>query len=312
LKNLITDVEGIKVGNAGDDKAKSGVTVILPDAPVTAAVDVRGGAPGTRETDALDPSCMVEQIHALVLSGGSAYGLDAASGAMDWLRKKQRGFQIGEALVPVVPSAILFDLLNGGDKNWDTPPYRTLAETACNNAARDFVLGNSGAGLGAEAGKRKGGLGSASDVCDNGAIVGALVAVNPFGNVTIPASDVFWAWPYEKNNEFGGRGPYHGPLPVPDDVQFNLAVGTNTTIGVIATDMTLTRGQAQRVAIMAHDGFARAINPVHTPFDGDSVFVISTGKKSMVNPVVDVTQLGMNAARTMARAIARGVYEAEG
>lgn len=311
MKNLITDVEGIKVGNADDDTVKSGVTVILPDAPVIAAVDVRGGGPGTRETDALDPSCMVEHIHALVLSGGSAYGLDAASGAMDWLRSKKRGFQIGEALVPVVPSAILFDLLNGGDKNWDTPPYRALAETACNNAARDFNLGNAGAGLGAEAGKRKGGLGSASDVCDNGAIIGALVAVNSFGNVTMPESDVFWVWPYEKNNEFGGRGPYTGSVPVPDDVQFNLPVGTNTTLGVIATDMTLTRGQAQRIAIMAHDGFARAINPVHTPYDGDTIFVISTGKKPMLDPVVDVTQLGMNAACTMARAIARGVYEAE-
>ena len=311
LKNLITDVPGIKVGNAGDDKVISGVTVVLPDEPVIAAVDVRGGGPGTRETDALDPSCLVEQIHAVVLSGGSAYGLDAASGTMDWLRARGRGFELGDQIIPIVPSAILFDLLNGGNKNWDVPPYRQLAFDAADCASVDFGLGNVGAGLGATAGPLKGGLGSASELCDNGAIVGALVAVNPFGNVTMGDSGVLWAHAFEKNGEYGSTGPYDGPFPVPDNVSYEMLTGTNTTIGVIATDMELTRGQAQRVAIMAHDGYARAIAPIHTPYDGDTIFVISTAKRQMDNPLVDVAKLGIAAATAMTRAIGRGVYEAE-
>ncbi len=311
-RNLITDVAGIKIGNAEDHDIRTGVTVILPDEPVTAAVDVRGGAPGTRETSALDPTCLVDAIHAVVLSGGSAYGLDAATAAMEWLSKRGRGFTIGDAVIPIVPSAILFDLTNGGDKDWgDSQPYRRLANLAMDAAGEDFSLGSSGAGLGATAGPIKGGLGSASVIDDGGVTVGAVVAVNPFGSVTLPGSPVFWAWPFEQNNEFGGRGSTGAPDKIDMDYSFDIPLASNTTLAVVATDLSLSKAQAQRVAIMAHDGFARAIRPVHTPLDGDTVFVMSTGQKPLLNPVADVARIGMMAADVVARSIARGVYEAD-
>lgn len=311
LNNLITDVEGIKVGNAEDKTIRTGTTVILPDEPVVAAADVRGGGPGTREIDALDPSCMVEHIHAICLSGGSAYGLDAAGGVMEWLAKRKRGFQIADAIVPIVPTAILFDLINGGDKSWQSSPYPTLGQAACEAANDHFPLGNVGAGYGALAGNLKGGLGSASSLCENGATIGALVAVNCFGNTTMGDQAAFFAHYLEQDNEFGGAPSWSGNSPVENHVSFSLPTQTNTTIGVIATDMTLTRAQAQRVAIMAHDGYARAIHPVHTPFDGDTIFVLSTAKKPLTDPIIDITKIGMMAADTMARAIARGVYSAD-
>jgi len=311
-RNLITDVAGIRVGNSEDHDIRSGVTVILPDDPVTAAVDVRGGAPGTRETNALDPTCLVDAIHAIVLSGGSAFGLDAASAATDWLRQRGRGFRVGEAVIPIVPAAILFDLTNGGDKDWgDSQPYRRLAGQALDGAGEEFSLGNFGAGLGATAGPIKGGLGSASVIDDDGLCVGAVVAVNPVGSVTLPGSPVFWAWPFEQNGEFGGLGCAGAPEQIDMDYSFKIPAGSNTTLAVVATDMTLSKVQAGRVAIMAHDGFARAIRPVHTPLDGDTVFVISTGKRPLGDPVADVARVGMLAADVVARAIARGVYEAD-
>ncbi|MGO1119823.1 P1 family peptidase [Rhodovibrionaceae bacterium A322] len=315
--NLITDVAGLKVGQAEDHTARSGVTVILPDEPVQAAVDVRGGGPGTRETDALDPSCLVDGIHALVFSGGSAYGLEAANGVMGWLATRGRGFQLGPATIPIVPSAILFDLLNGGDKPWTQAgftgevPYKALAQQACDNADVRFALGNAGAGLGATAALLKGGLGSAS--MTNGRwTVGALAAVNPAGSVVQPGSDAFWAWALERQGELGEQTPPTKPLGAEDfEFSLDLPPGANTTLAVVATDARLTKGQAQRVAIMAHDGFARAIRPVHTPFDGDSVFVLSTGKVELSDPAMEVARIGMLAADTVARAIARGVYEAD-
>ncbi len=315
--NLITDVAGLRVGQADDPRARSGVTVLLPDHPAVAAVDVRGGGPGTRETDALDPSCLVEGIHGLVFSGGSAYGLEAASGVMSWLAKRGRGFQLGPAVIPIVPSAILFDLLNGGEKPWTeagfegAAPYRLLAEQACDAAATAFALGNAGAGFGATAGALKGGLGSAS--LTNGRwTVGALAAANPAGAVVQPGSDAFWAWPLERAGELGRQDPPTQPLAAAD-FEFNLSLppGTNTTLVAIATDAVLTKAQAQRVAIMAHDGLARAIRPVHTPFDGDSVFVLSTARRALADPALDLARLGALAADCAARAIARGVYEAE-
>ena len=311
-RNLITDVAGIRIGNSEDYDIRSGVTVILPDEPVTAAVDVRGGGPGTRETDALDPRCLVDVIHAIVLSGGSAFGLEAASATTDWLSKKGRGFKLGDAVIPLVPSAILFDMLNGGNKDWgDSQPYRRLAVQALDAASETFDLGNFGAGLGATAGPIKGGLGSASVIDDDGLTVGAVVAVNPFGSVTMPESPVFWAWPFEQNTEFGGQGCQGAPDVIDMNYSFDIPQGTNTTLAVVATDLTLSKAQAGRVAIMAHDGFARAIRPVHTPLDGDTVFVISTGKRPLVDPVADVARAGMLAADAVARAIARGVYEAD-
>ncbi len=311
-RNLITDVAGILIGNAEDHDIRTGVTVILPDAPVLAAVDVRGGAPGTRETDALDPTCLVDAIHAIVLSGGSAFGLDAASAVADWLRKRGRGFRVGDAVIPIVPSAILFDLTNGGDKDWgDSQPYRRLAYDAMDAAGEDFSLGNSGAGLGVTAGPIKGGLGSASVIDASGVTVGAVVAVNPVGSVTMPDSPVFWAWPFEQDGEFGGRGCDGAPVKIDMDYSFKIPQGANTTLAVVATDLALDKAQARRVAIMAHDGFARAIRPVHTPLDGDTVFVISTAKKPLRNPIADVARVGMLAADVVARSIVRGVYEAD-
>ncbi|MGI9504265.1 MAG: P1 family peptidase, partial [Geminicoccaceae bacterium] len=293
-KNLLTDVPGINVGNAEDQDALSGVTVVLPDDRAVAAVDVRGGAPGTRDTEGGDPSCLVDKVDAVVLSGGSAFGLDAAGGAMDWLAKRGRGYSIGPtALVPIIPSAILFDLMNGGNKDWgDEPPYRELGRDACDSAGESFGVGNTGAGLGATVGfaggdQINGGLGSASFViADNGrpaVTVAALAAVNPVGNVLMPGTGVFWAWPFEQDREFGGRRPGSAHVnPALDDC-FPDELAGNTTLIVVATDAALSKGEAKRVAIMAHDGIARAIRPVHTPYDGDTVFVLATGAHDLVD-----------------------------
>lgn len=312
-KNCITDVPGILVGNAGDEMVRSGVTVIRPEEPAVAAVDVRGGGPGTRETEALNPDCLVDFIHAVVLSGGSAYGLESASGVMACLADQKIGFELGGAIIPIVPAAILFDLLNGGDKNWGAhPPYRDLGFEAAANVTDQLTLGNIGAGLGASAGDLKGGLGSASVVYgENSITVGAIAAVNSMGSVTMPGSPVMWAFPYERNNELGGQPVLEMQTPIDPDFGFELPVGTHTTLITIATDAILTKPQARRVAIMAHDGMARAIRPIHSPFDGDTVFVLSTGKKELSDPAVGLARLGMLAADCTARAIARGVFEAE-
>lgn len=320
-KNLLTDVPGILVGSAEDHDVGSGVTVVLPKDRVVAAVDVRGGAPGTRDTDATDPACLVDTIDAVVLSGGSAFGLDAAGGVMSWLAERGRGFPVGEALVPIVPSAILFDLANRADQGWgDTPPYWPLGMKACENAGKDFVLGDTGAGLGATVGAQSighmnGGLGSASFVIEADGrpalTIAALAAVNPVGSVLMPGTDIFWAWPFEQNDEFGGRRPKETAALSGLDDRFPGEIAGNTTLIVVATDATLTKAEAKRVAIMAHDGIARAIRPVHTPYDGDTVFVLSTGDVVLSHPASDLARIGTLAADCTARAIARGVYEAE-
>jgi len=310
-------VPGLKVGQAEDARVRSGVTVLLADAPATAAVDVRGGAPGTRDVEALDPLSAVERADAIVLSGGSAFGLDAPSGVQSWLRARGRGFSVAPGLppVPIVPGAIIFDLANGGDKDWgDVPPYRALGIQAAENAALDFALGNAGAGLGATAGAYKGGLGSASAVTDDGFTVGAIVAVNAVGSPVIPGSDAFWAYPFEQDGEFGGRLPRNFTgidLDLPADMKGARQPGANTTIAIVATDADLTRIELKRIAIMAADGFARSLRPVHTPFDGDLVFALSTGKREISGVRLrEVLRLGSLAADCLARAIARGVYEA--
>lgn len=315
--NLITDVEGIAVGNAEDALLRSGVTVILPDEPAVMAVDVRGGAPGTRDTEALDPSCLIDRFHGLVLSGGSVFGLDAASGVTHWLSRQGRGLAIGPVPVPVVPGAILFDLANGGDKDWpDAPPYRDLGIKACETASRSFGLGNSGAGYGATAGPLKGGLGSASLTTGEGLAVGALFAVNSHGSTVIPETGTFWAWTLEQAGELGGQravdlSAMTDGLALDRDMPGTGGLAQNTTIGVIATNAALTKAQARRVAMMAQDGLARAIRPVHTPFDGDVVFVISTSRRALDGPApAALARIGMMAADCAARAISRGVYEA--
>jgi L-aminopeptidase/D-esterase-like protein len=315
LRNLVTDVPGLAVGNAEDEAARSGVTVVLPEAPATCAIDVRGGGPGTRETDLLDPSCLVERVHGIALAGGSAFGLEAASGVTSWLAERGRGLAIGDAIVPIVPAAILFDLINGGDKNWGgEPPYRNLGRLAAAGAEAEFELGNAGAGLGAVAGSLKGGLGSASLIYreDSREItLGALAAVNSLGSATLGDGPAFWAWPYALDGELGERAVPDPRVPMEiGDHAFNLPVSANTTLAVVATDLPLTKADATRVAIMAQDGLARALRPVHTPFDGDVVFVLSTGEEAERPSAAQIARLGMFAADCVARAIARGVYEA--
>ncbi len=316
-RNLITDVAGLRIGQAEDARVRTGVTVLLADEPARAVCDVRGGAPSTRDTEGLNLVSLVEAVDAITLSGGSAFGNDAPSGVAAFLRARGRGFEIGPGAprVPIVPGAILFDLANGGDKDWgDEPPYRALGRRAAENASLDFALGNAGAGFGATAGIYKGGLGSASAVTDDGFTVGAIVAVNAVGSPLIPGSDVFWAFPFEQNREFGGRR-------LKDDVALDLDLPPdmkgarpmqNTTIAIVATDADVSRVELQRVAIMAADGFARALRPVHTPFDGDIVFAVSTAKRTLtgIRPR-EVMRLGSIAADCLARAIARGVYEAK-
>jgi D-aminopeptidase len=311
LRNLVTDVPGLRVGHAGDAKLGSGATAIVFDAPVVASVDVRGGGPGTRETALLDPAQTVEGIDAIVLSGGSAFGLDAASGVQAYMREQGRGFRIRDALVPIIPAAIMFDLLNGGDKNWGRyPPYRELGYEAAKIAAIDLALGSFGAGLGATTANLKGGIGSASALTNDGITVGALVVVNAVGTTVIGDGPHFWAAPFEHNNEFGGR---KWPAQIsPADLALRAKGGPaeNTTIAVIATDAKLNKSQCNRLAVMAQDGFARAIYPVHTPLDGDVIFAAATGAKPLEDPYYGLAGLGMLAANVMARAIARGIYEA--
>ncbi|MCB1499441.1 MAG: P1 family peptidase [Bauldia sp.] len=312
LRNLITDVNGLLVGNAADAGVKSGVTVVLCEQPAVASVHVMGGAPGTRETDLLAPEQTVEAVDAVVLAGGSAFGLDAAGAVMAALAAAGRGFAVAGARVPLVPAAILFDLANGGDKAWGTaPPYARLGAEAIAAVGADFAIGTAGAGAGASTANLKGGLGSASARLGDGTTVGALVAVNALGQATIGDSPHFWAAPFEVDGEFGGRG--WPPGPVADAVTLRhkgqARPGENTTIGIVATDATLTKAEAKRLAIMAHDGFARALWPAHTPFDGDLVFALATGRRPRA-AAPDLIALGAAAAACMARAIARGVYEA--
>ncbi|SFC03373.1 P1 family peptidase [Tropicimonas isoalkanivorans] len=305
-RNLITDVPGLMVGNADDATLKSGVTVLLGDAPLTAAVHVMGGAPGTRETDLLAPDKLVQQVDALVLAGGSAFGLDAASGVADGLRAAGRGFAVGSQRVPIVPGAILFDLLNGGEKDWSENPYKALGAQALAAASQDFAIGTAGAGTGATTRRLKGGLGSASVVLENGVTVGALVAVNAAGDV-VGADGRFWAAPWEFDDEFGGCGPVTGFDPGTEPQPKR---GGATTIAVVATDAALTKAEAQRMAIAAHDGMARAIVPAHTPVDGDLVFAVTTGAQPLADPVLDPMVIGHAAAACLSRAIARGVWAA--
>jgi L-aminopeptidase/D-esterase-like protein len=310
--NLITDVAGVRVGNAEDARLASGVTVITFDEQAVASVDVRGGAPGTRETDLLDAHRTVAKIDAVVLSGGSAFGLDASAGVQAWLREQGRGFAIGDICIPIVCGATLFDMLNGGDKNWGKfPPYRDLGYAAANAAALDFNLGTAGAGFGATTVNLKGGLGSASVQTREGHTVGAIVAVNACGSVTLGNSRHFWAAPFEQDGEFGGCGL---PATVPSDALVPRAKGRpgeNTTIALVATDAMLDKAQTHQVAIMAQDGLTRAIYPVHTTLDGDTVFAAATGRRPLKTPVSEVSEIGAVAANALSRAVARAVFEAK-
>ena len=311
MRNLITDVPGIKVGHAEDPRLGSGATAIIFDQPAAASIDVRGGGPGTRETALLDPAQTVEGIDAITLAGGSAFGLDAASGVQAWLKEQGRGFAVRTARVPIVPAAILFDLLSGGDKDWGRyPPYRELGYAAAAAASPDFPLGSVGAGTGATTVNCKGGIGSASAVTAEGHVVGALAAVNAVGSVTIGDGPWFWAAPFERADEFGGLG---WPTSFSEQALKPVTKGSanqSTTLVVIATDAILSKTQAKRLAVMAQSGLSRAIYPVHTPLDGDVVFAASTARKPLTDPLIGLAELGTIAANVVARAIARGVFAA--
>lgn len=315
MKNTILDVGGLRIGQAHDAKVKTGVTVILPDAPVTCAVDVRGGGPGTRETDTLSDGGLIDQVHAICLAGGSVYGLAAADGVCAWLGHHRIGYAPGPAPIPVspiVPSAILFDNANGGDKDWGLePPFRALGIQACEAAYAPFKSGTAGAGYGATAGLYTGGLGSASETVD-GITVGAIIAANPVGSPYMPGTDCPWAWPYEMNSEFGGKRPsadYTHQDAQDTKLAFLKSAGQSTVIGAVAVNTALTQKQLKRLAIMAQDGIAMAVQPSHTPLDGDTVFALSVGDKPCESPVA-LAELGAAAARCVARALMRGVYEA--
>src|SRR5262247_2917684 len=312
-RNLITDIPGIRVGHADDARLGSGVTAVVFDAPAVAAIDVRGGGPGTRESALLDPAMTVERIDAIALAGGSAFGLDAASGVQAWLAEQGRGFAIRSARVPIVPAAILFDLLNGGDKAWGRfAPYRELGYAAADAAAAasEVGLGSVGAGLGATTANLKGGVGSASAPTRSGHTVAALAVANAAGSAVVGDGPWFWAAPFERDEEFGGRG-FPQKLPA-EALAFRTkrSPGESTTLALVATDAELTKTQTRRLAIMAQDGLARAIRPVHTPLDGDVVFAAATGARPLGDPIVALAELGAVAADVLARAVARGVYEA--
>jgi L-aminopeptidase/D-esterase-like protein len=315
MKNLLTDIAGVRVGHADDAALASGVTAVVFDKPAVAAMDVRGGGPGTREGALLDLANTVERIDGIALAGGSAFGLEAGGGVQAWLAEQGRGFGVRGALIPIVPGAIVFDLLNGGDKKWGRfPPYRELGYAAAAAAGTSYAQGSVGAGLGATTANFKGGIGSASAATPDGVRVAALAVVNAVGSVTVGDGPWFWAAPFEIDGEYGGRGL---PAPfTPDMLAMRLkgapAATTaveNTTLAVVATDAALTKPQAKRLAMMAQTGFARAIYPVHAPLDGDVVFAAATGEKP-IDPLIGLTELGMVAANVVARAITRGVHAA--
>ncbi|MEW6348804.1 MAG: P1 family peptidase [Thermodesulfobacteriota bacterium] len=314
LKNSITDVPGILVGLFSSVEAASGVTVVLCPKGAVGGVDVRGAAPGTRETDLLDPVNLVDKVHAVVLTGGSVYGLSVCDGVVKWLAAKGWGIALGNGHVaPIVPAAVLYDLGRGKDF---VPPVRPAWGTSACESAQDgpVPLGSVGAGTGAVAGSIKGGLGSVSEVLDSGLVVGALVAVNSLGSVIDPESGLPWESRLEVGNEFGAfaRQPMRLPAPVPGTPV------SHTTIGLVATDATLTKAQARKIAQMAHDGLARSIRPAHTMFDGDTIFCLATGRRPLPDAegflgfpkAPAINELGRAAADCVARAIIRAVVEA--
>lgn len=312
LHNLLTDVPGIRVGHADDMALLSGVTAILVDGDNVAAAVTLGGAPGGRDTGLLEPEMSVARIDAIVLSGGSAFGLDAAGGVMNCLRQRGAGFRVGSVTVPIVVQAITFDLLNGGDKAWNrTSPYGELGWHACEMAtAGTFPIGSVGGGLGATTATFKGGVGSASMTTASGYTVAALAVVNAVGSVTIGQGPHFWSAAVEVGREFGGHGLPHRVTARDLALRMKGGAPPSTTIAVVATDAVLTKPQAKRLAIMADDGLARAIRPAHAPMDGDTVFTVATQRRPISDVMVALTEIGQGAADCLARAIARGVFEA--
>ena len=315
LKNLLTDVSRIAVGNAHDETTRTGVTVIRCLQPMVCSVDVAGGGPGTRETEALAPENLVDAVDAIVLSGGSVYGLAAADAVTVKLGCDGTGFGLadlpGVPKSPIVPAAILYDLANGGNKNWgEEPPYYELGKAALAGIGAEFDLGNAGAGYGALAGAIKGGLGSASVQSKDGFRVSALVSVNCFGSVIMPDSKQLWAQPFQQgqkdSNNISEFDPENWGM-----AKINPGARQNTTLAVVATDMPLTPAQAKRMAKMAQSGLARAIRPIAAPFDGDVVFALAANDKNA--PEIDammLSRIGSLAADCLTQAVANGIMAA--
>lgn len=313
MTDIHLPIAGVRIGNADDPLLRSGVTVVVPDRPAVASVHVVGGSPGTRESDLLDPIQQVQKVDAVVLAGGSAFGLDAASGVQAWLREQGRGFPVVNLRVPIVPAAILFDLNNGGAKDWGRyPPYRELGYQAAAAAATRVATGRSGAGYGATTATTPGGLGVASTTLPCGVSLTAVMAVNAAGSPLMGASGHFWAAPFERDGEFGGRGLPADPGDVTDvrTKAGHSTAGLNTTIGVVLTDAALTKVEAKQIAVMAHDGLARALYPVHSPGDGDLLFTLATGERALTRDQLSLLTLGTSAANVVTRSIAQGVYAA--
>lgn len=323
VRNLITDVAGLRVGHATAERAGTGVTTLLTTGAWVAAVDIGGGGPGVRETETLQPENLIAGVHAIVLSGGSVFGLAAAEGVVARLSSKGVGMRLKPDghVIPIVPAAVLHDLSNPGDKDWgEEPPYRALGRESVDAASSVFALGSVGAGRGAMAGYRKGGLGSVSLDLANGVTVGALVAANPVGSVFMPDGTTYWAWPFEIDGEYGGRlpvGDNRAHDPAPDETRLaslgRLSAGANTTLGVVATNAALTKSEAKRIAMMAQDGIARAVRPAHTPFDGDLIFALSSGERPLSDGSDrwrEIARIGSACADCVARAIARAVHHA--
>ncbi|HEY8567197.1 MAG TPA: P1 family peptidase [Beijerinckiaceae bacterium] len=308
LRNHLLDVPGLTIGHAQDLRLASGVTAILFEEPVVASVAVVGGAPAGRDLECLEPDRTVEGVDAIVLSGGSAFGLDAASGVQAYLREQGRGFLVRSVRVPIVPQAICFDLLNGGDKDWGRyPPYRELGYAAASAAGQDLSLGTVGGGTGATTVNLKGGVGAASAVTAARHTVAAIVVVNAIGSAVVDGGPHFWAGPHEIGDEFGGLGPSRSASR---PLRWKGAPEPATTIALVATDAMLTKAQAKRLALVAQGGLAKGLSLSHAMTDGDIVFAASTGRRSLSDPLNELIELGALAATCLARAIARGVHEA--
>jgi len=309
MTRVSLDIPGIQVGNAHEEALKSGVTAVLFEEPAIASMAVHGGAPGTFDTTLLDPQFSVDKVDGVFLCGGSAFGLEAGSGIQAAMREQGRGFKVGSVNIPIVPGAILFDLLNGGKKDWHRfSPYRDLGYAAAKAAGESFAIGSQGAGYGALVAELRGGLGAASTTLKGGIKVSALMAVNALGSPLIGDGPHFQAALFEQDAEFGGLG-----LPAHEQeshnhlrIKLRRAVGTNTTIGMVITNAPLDKAGCKRLAVAAHDGIARAIWPAHTPMDGDLIFAVSTGTTGQF----DELTLSAAATSVVARSIALGVYEA--
>ncbi len=314
MHNTITDVAGILVGHAHDAVLMSGVTTLVFQHPAVASIAVLGGAPAGRDLGCLEPDAAVATVDAIVLSGGSGYGLDAASGVQAWLRENQRGLRVGSAVVPIVPSAICFDLDNGGDKTWGRyPPYRELGYASAAAATpAPTPMGTIGAGYGTSTIDLKGGLGSASATTSGGFTVGAIAVVNALGSVLIGDGPHFWAAPLEVDAEFGGLGFPSQPTASPLRWKGRRALGNEmaTTIACVATDALLDKAQTKRLAIAANAGLSRGLRLSHALMDGDTVFAAATAAASRVPATTDLIEIAAVAADALSRAIARAVYEA--